>query len=436
MRTYADIWNSILSLISSKKLMTPVALTTWFDDAVLQEFDGDRAVIMTTHEMKKDIIVRKYKNLLADAFRELFSSDIEIVVMTPEEYEVHSRKKQVREEIPEEEFSFSTFVVGASNKFAHAAALAVAKNPAQTYNPLFIYGPSGLGKTHLLGAIAGEFKRTWPNRVPMYITSEDFTNDLISSISRNRMQEFRDKYRKIDLLLVDDIQFIAGKDSTMEEFFHTFNALDKEHKQIVLTSDRTPKEIPRLEERLVSRFEMGLLADISPPDYEMRCAIVLAKAKHLHVELPAEVVDFIAKKITNNVRQLEGTVKKMMALNVFMGAPINLETAEKAIEDIFRENPGLNPTPAYIISQVSSFFGIPEKEILGQKRDADTMVARHTAIYLVRVMTGLSLQGIGDAFGRDHKTVRSSLARMEDMIETNPSFKTTVNNLMKTIREG
>ena len=235
---------------------------------------------------------------------------------------------------------------------------------------------------------------------------------------------------------MDDIQFIAGKDSTMEEFFHTFNALDKDHKQIVLTSDRTPKEIPKLEERLVSRFEMGLLADITPPDYEMRCAIVLAKAKHLRVELDPEVVDFIARKITNNVRQLEGTVKKMMALNVFMGAPLNLATAQKAIEDIFRENPGLNPTPAYIISHVASFYSVPERDILGQKRDAETMQARHTAIYLVRIMTGLSLQDIGDTFGRDHSTIRSSLARTEDQMESNPTFKTSVQNLMKTIREG
>ena len=436
MRTYADIWNGILGIIRSKKLMTPVALTTWFEDAVLQEFDGDRAVVMTTHEMKKNLIVSKYKTVLADAFRELFSTDIEITVMTPEEYEVHARKQQIQEEVPEEEYSFSTFVVGASNKFAHAAALAVAKTPAQSYNPLFIYGPSGLGKTHLLGAIEGEFKKAWPNRTALYITSEEFTNELISSITRNRMQEFRDKYRKIDLLLVDDIQFIAGKDSTMEEFFHTFNTLDKDHKQIVLTSDRTPKEIPRLEERLVSRFEMGLLADIAPPDYEMRCAIILAKASRLRIELDPEVVDFIAKKITNNVRQLEGTVKKMMALNVFMEEPLNLETAEKAIEDIFRENPGLNPTPAYIISHVASFYSVPERDILGQKRDADTMQARHTAIYLIRVMTSLSLQDIGEIFGRDHSTIRSSLARTEDMLETNPNFKTGINNLTKSIREG
>ena len=222
----------------------------------------------------------------------------------------------------------------------------------------------------------------------------------------------------------------------MEEFFHTFNALDKDHKQIVLTSDRTPKEIPRLEERLVSRFEMGLLADITPPDYEMRCAIVMAKANHLRMELDQEIVDFIAKKITNNVRQLEGTVKKMMALNVFMNEPLNLETAQKAIEDIFRENPGLNPTPPYIISHVASFYSIPERDILGQKRDADTMQARHTAIYLVREMTHMSLQDIGDFFGRDHSTIRSSLAKTEDMLETNPNFKTTITNLSKSIREG
>ena len=436
MRTYADIWNSILELLETRKLLTLTTLSTWLHDAELQEFDGDRAVIITKHEMKKNIITLKYLPQISEAFRELFSSDIEVIVMTPEEYEVHSRKKQVTDNFPEEEYSFSNFVVGPSNKFAHAAAIAVAKNPAQTYNPLFIYGPSGLGKTHLLGAIAAEFKKNWPNRIPLYVTSEEFTNDLIASIPRNHMQEFREKYRKIDLLLVDDIQFIAGKDATMEEFFHTFNALDKDHKQIVLTSDRTPKEIPKLEDRLVSRFEMGLLADITPPDYEMRCAIVIEKARKLRIELDNDIVDFIANKITNNVRQLEGTVKKMMALHIFMNEELNIETAKKAIEDIFLENPGLNPTPEYIISRVASFYSINEKDILGQKRDADTMQARHTAIYLIRTMNDMSQQDVGDIFGRDHSTIRSSLARTEELLKTDPAFKSSINSLIKTIREG
>ena len=433
MRTLNDIWQSVLTILGNT--MTRVAINTWLDDAELKECDGDRVVIVTPHEMNKSMLLTKFSDQLRAAFYELFSSDVELLVMTGDEYDVYARR-QIHAEIVDDEYSFSNFVVGSSNKFAHAAAIAVAQKPAVAYNPLFIYGPSGLGKTHLLGAISGEFLQTFPGKQVTYVTSEDFTNDLISSISRGRMQEFRDKYRKSDLLLVDDIQFIAGKDSTMEEFFHTFNALHEARKQIVLTSDRTPKEIPKLEARLISRFEMGLLADISPPDYEMRCAIVLAKAKHLRIQLEDNVVDYIADKITNNVRQLEGAVKKMMALNAFMGLPLDLDTARRAIEDVFRENPGLNPTPSYIIEHVANFYGVAPRDITGQKRDHDIMLARHVAIYLSRTMTTLSLQNIGESFGRDSSTVRSSLAKSEELLRTNAAVKEAVASLQKSIREG
>ena len=433
MRTLNDIWQSVLTILGNT--MTRLAINTWLDDAELKECDGDRVVIVTSQEMNKTMLLTKFSTQIRAAFYELFSSEVELIVMTPDEYDVYARR-QVHAEIVDDEYSFSNFVVGSSNKFAHAAAIAVARKPAVAYNPLFIYGPSGLGKTHLLGAISGEFTQTFPGKQVIYVTSEEFTTDLISGISRGRMQEFRDKYRKADLLLVDDIQFIAGKDSTMEEFFHTFNALHEARKQIVLTSDRTPKEIPKLEARLISRFEMGLLADISPPDYEMRCAIVLAKAKHLRIQLEDNVGDNIADKITNNVRQLEGAVKKMMALNAFMGLPLDLDTARRAIEDVFRENPGLNPTPPYIIEHVANFYGVTPRDITGQKRDHEIMQARHVAIYLSRTMTTLSLQAIGESFGRDSSTVRSSLAKTEEMLRTNATVKEAIQNLQKSIREG
>ena len=259
---------------------------------------------------------------------------------------------------------------------------------------------------------------------------------MINAISDRNTAEFRAKYRQVDLLLVDDIQFIAGKDSTQEEFFHTFNALHEARHQIVLTSDRTPKEINKLEDRLKTRFEWGLLADISPPDYETRSAIIISKANHLGIQISSEVVDFIAGKITNNVRQLEGVVKKMMALNAFMGLPLDIGTAERAIEDIFREHPGLNPTPEYIISEASRFYGIPVVDITSSKRGQDIMLARQIAVYLVRRLTKLSLPEIGVKFGgRDHTTVMHSLNKIEDLMKSSPETKANVDSLIKNIRE-
>ena len=431
METIQDIWNMTLSMMEQH--FTHTTVSTWFDDASIAEFDGETMLILTPHQMKRDIIVNKYLPTLREVLHELFSSDITVQILTPEEFAKARRAEETQSN--EYEHTFSNFVVGNSNKFAHAAAVAVAKKPGSAYNPLFIYGPSGLGKTHLLNAIAGELKQTHPDYKITYVTGEIFTNEIIDAISKKTTQEFRQKYRPSDLLLVDDVQFIAGKESTQEEFFHTFNALYNDHKQIVLTSDRTPKEISKLEDRLKTRFESGLLADISPPDYETRSAIVLAKAQKLGISLDSTVVDFIANKITSNIRQLEGVAKKMKALSELMGLPLNIDTAQRAIEDIFRENPGLNPTAEYIISEVSRFYDIPTPDILGSKRGQNIMVARQVATYLVRKLTKLSLPEIGQKFGgRDHTTILHSINKMEEQYKNDETLKQNIDQLIKSIR--
>ncbi|WP_432620547.1 chromosomal replication initiator protein DnaA, partial [Butyricicoccus sp.] len=298
----------------------------------------------------------------------------------------------------------------------------------------FIYGQSGLGKTHLLYAIANVVRRDHPSFRIIYIKGEDFTNELVNSIGAGQVQEFRDKYRLADLLLVDDIQFVAGKDRTQEEFFHTFNALYEANKQIVLTSDRPPKEIHTLEDRLKTRFEWGLLADIQPPDYETRMAIIHVKADSLRVQLPEDVVDYIAKTITSNVRQLEGTVKKIKALHDLMERAIDIELAKEAVADIFKENPGLNPTPDMILREVSRYYCTPVEKLKGSGRSKDLVLPRQVAMYLVRDLTDYSLPEIGKIFSRDHTTVLHSINKIENYLKETSEMDNIIKTLKTNIR--
>jgi len=433
MNNLSDIWNKVLEMMESKFSMATI--NTWFTDAKLVEFADDTMIVTTPHQMKKDIITAKYLTTVQDILEELFSSHIDVMLMTPEELHNYYQEKEQSKDFASDEHTFENFIVGSSNKFAHAAAFAVADNPAMIYNPLFIHGPSGLGKTHLLHAIARRIKQDHPEYKITYISAEDFTNDLIGSISEGKTNEFRQKYRSSDLLLVDDVQFIAGKTSTQEEFFHTFNTLHDAHKQIVLTSDRPPKELTKLEERLRTRFESGLIADISFPDFETRCAIVKAKAKNLSLDLSYDIIELIAQKITQSVRQLEGVVKKINALHTLMGMPLRQSTAESAIEDVFKEHPGLNPTPEYIIEETSKFYNIPVAEIKGNRRTTDIIQARQVAMYISRSITSMSLPEIGARFGgKDHTTVMHALNKMEEKLRSSPSLQQDVNTLIRTIK--
>ncbi|MDO5549079.1 MAG: chromosomal replication initiator protein DnaA [Eubacteriales bacterium] len=428
MNTPSDIWKLVLGLL--QKDLTPVTMDAWFSDLTAVEFRDDQFVLHTPDSFKQEIIEKRYLENIRQALHELFSADIEVLITTGE----FIKNNQKKEKSSEDEYTFEQFIVGSSNKFAHAAATAVANNPGRSYNPLFIYGQSGLGKTHLLYAIASAVSSTYPNDRIIYIKGEDFTNELINSIQTARVQEFRDKYRSSDILLVDDIQFIAGKDSTQEEFFHTFNTLYESKKQIVLTSDRPPKEINLLEDRLQTRFEWGLIADIQPPDYETRIAIIRMKADSLGIELSNEIADYIANTITANVRQLEGTVKKIKALHELMGRDIDKSLAEEAIADIFKENPGMKPTPEMILREVSNFYTIPVEKLRGSGRSRDMVQPRQVAMYLVRKLTDYSLPEIGKVFSRDHTTVLHSINKVEEYLKTTSEMENIIKTLIANIR--
>ena len=426
MNTPSDIWKLVLNLL--EKQLNQVTLDAWFSDLTAVEFKNDQLVLHTPDSFKQEIIEQRYADMIRTALKDLFSADIDVVITTGE-FISHQNEKS-----SEDEYTFEQFIVGSSNKFAHAAATAVANNPGRSYNPLFIYGQSGLGKTHLLYAIASAVRSTYPNDRIIYIKGEDFTNELINSIQTARVQEFRDKYRSSDILLVDDIQFIAGKDSTQEEFFHTFNTLYEANKQIVLTSDRPPKEINLLEERLQTRFEWGLIADIKPPDYETRIAIIQMKTESLGFHLSHEINDDIAKTITSTVRQLEGTVKKIKALHELMGREINMELAQEAITDIFKENPGMNPTPDMILREVSNYYCIPVEKLRGSGRSRDMVLPRQVAMYLVRKLTDYSLPEIGKVFSRDHTTVLHSINKVEEYLENTTEMENIIKTLTSNIR--
>ena len=326
--------------------------------------------------------------------------------------------------------------MGPSNKFAHAASLAVATKPAALYNPLFIYGNSGLGKTHLLYAICNEISRTYPDMNIIYIKGDDFTNEIIEAIRKGTTPEFRQKYRQADALLVDDIQFIAGKESTQEEFFHTFNTLYESKKQIVLTSDRPPKDIATLEDRLKTRFEWGLTADIQPPDFETRIAIIKRKAELLDIVVPDNVSEYIANKLKSNIRQLEGAVKKLKAYYLLEGKAPNINTAQAAISDIINNDQPAPVTIEKIIEEVGRTFGVSPDDIRSAKRNAAVSNARQIAMYVVRDITQLPMASIGEEFGgRDHSTVVYATQQVEKNMVKDPRTKATIEDIIKNIRD-
>ena len=332
-------------------------------------------------------------------------------------------------------YTFDTFIVGSSNKFAHAAAMAVATNLSSNYNPLFIHGPSGLGKTHLLMAICNEVNRNHPDLKILYVQGEEFTNELIDAIRNENTAGFHDKYRSADVLLVDDIQFIAGKESTQEEFFHTFNTLWQAGKQIVLTSDRPPREIRTLEERLRTRFEWGLMADISAPDFETRIAIIRRKAELLDFEIPDDVAQYIANRIKSNIRQLEGAVKKLKAYKLMIGASPSIALAQNAIKDILNDNQPVAITVERIIDEVSRTFGVSSADIRSNRRTAAISNARQVAIYIVREVTQMSMAAIGQEFGgRDHSTIVYANSQVEKQMASDRKYKETIEDIIKNIR--
>ena len=433
MNPAADIWAKLLELMKAD--MTSTTISTWFDDVVPVALEDDRYVIYSPTRFKRDIIASRYVQFIKKALFELFSAEIDVTVLTENELDSYQKPAAKGSIFPgTEDYTFDRFVVGSSNKFAHAAARAVADNPGQSYNPLYIYGESGLGKTHLLYAIAHTIHAAHPDYKIVYIKGDAFTTDLIQAIREGRNQEFREKDRGADVFLMDDVQFIAGRDSTQEEMFHTFNTLYELKKQIVFTSDRPPKELLRLDDRLKTRFEWGLLADIQPPDYETRMAIIKSKAIRMGVELPEFLLQLIAENITANVRQIEGTVNKITAYQDLMGDSISKDTVVRAVKDMFKDKSDIVPTADVIIDEVCKFYNIEPAILRGQGRAKDISMARQIAMYLIRRMTNLSLKEIGKEFdGRDHTTVLHSIERIEDMSKNDPEKSEIIKDITANI---
>ena len=408
----AYVWAKVLNYLEDR--MTNITVSAHFDDAEIVELTNEHLIIYSPSEFRRSTIVNRYSAMIQDALKEIFDSDAKLIVFGEKELNAYKNRGKMTTSMDfNPQFTFDNFVVGPSNRMAHSAAIAVSNTPGQVYNPLFIYGPPGVGKTHLLYAIANGIRKGNPNANIVYIKGDQFTNELVDAIKNGKNIEFRSKYREADLFLIDDIQFIAGKESTQEEFFHTFNKLYEEHKQIVMTSDRKPSDMATLEDRLRTRFEWGLTMDIQPPDYETRMAILKNKAKQLGLNLSDDVCNYIAINITNNVRQIEGTVKKILAYRDLNNMPLDLPNISRAIDDMFKSEGNALPTPNLIISQVCKFYSVDETVLRGTQRNRGVSEARQMSMYLIRKLTNLSLPDIGNEFAKDHTTVLHAIRKVE-----------------------
>ena len=434
MNSVADVWAIVLQQL--KKELSETTIAAFFDELEAVDIRGNTFILHCANDFKKGYIESLYLKNIKDSLHDIFSTDFEVKILDDlafAEFNGGTVRKQ-SDRFTSDEFTFETFVVGPSNKLAYAASQAVAEHPAQNYNPLLIYGDSGLGKTHLIYAIANVIRRNDPRSKIAYVKGDGFTNELVDAIREGKTAEMREKYRQADLLLVDDIQFIAGKKQTQEEFFHTFNNLYESGRQIVLTSDRPPSEMTQLEDRLRTRFEWGLLVDVAPPDFETRLAIVKNKAALLGMELPDKISAYIAENVTANVRQLEGTINKILAYKDLLGNDADEETVTRAMQDILKRSNEYIPTPEAILEYISKYYSLEESVIRGQQRIRDAVQARQIAMYLIRSMTNLSLDDIGKVFdNRDHSTVLYSIQQVEKKMKKEPAFAETVKEIKTNI---
>ena len=432
MNSLNDIWQSILDVLSAK--LTPTAMKTWFDDCTPVGLDGNSLVLHSPNEFKSNIIASRYGEIIKQVLSDIFSMDFDVQVLGGDEIRDYEVKKKAENTLPETAgYTFDDFIVGNSNKFAYAAAVSVAENPGVTYNPLFIYGNSGLGKTHLLRAIGQYIQEKDPTKKIAYIKGDDFTVQMVKAIQEGSGEEFRSKYRNVDLFLVDDIQFIAGKQATQNEFFHTFNNLYEAGHQIVITSDRPPMEMSTLDDRLRTRFEGGLMADIQPPDLETRMAITRHKSAQRGLILSNEAVEYIAEKITSNIRQLEGVINRLTAYKEIINDVITTESVDRAIKDVIRTGSYI-PTPDVIIRETARYYSLSSDEIRGQNRSKQVAKARQVSMYLMRSLTNLSLKDIGEEYeGRNHATVLASIRKVEDLVKADPVMAGTIRDITSNI---
>ena len=431
-----DIWNMVLDRMRTELYETTI--NTWFDEVTPVAVEGDTLILHCPNDFKRSTIEDRFLGNIAGSMKDIFSADFTIRVLSDAQLQAYNQaapeEQKPKNLFESDEFTFENFVVGPSNKLAFAAAKAVAAQPAEHYNPLFIYGDSGLGKTHLIYSIAHEIRQKRPAARIVYIKGDEFINEFIEAVRTGRNQDFRVKYREADLLLVDDIQFVAGKEETQNEFFHTFNTLYESRRQIVLTSDRPPQEMSRLDDRLRTRFEWGLLVDVQPPDLETRIAIVKNKAAQLGLLLSDDVVGYIAKNVTSNVRLLEGTVKKIKAFRDLLGSELDGESVDRAIHDMLRKENEFIPSPDTIIAEICKYYRIDDAAIRGQQRDRNIVRGRQVAMYLIRRMSNYSYKDIGKEFGdRDHTTVMHSIEQVEQRMKKDTAFAEAVRDITANI---
>jgi len=427
-------WTNVLEQL--RETSSTVQYTTWFKPMKPIMIDQDHMLILVHDNFSVSVLKQRYFLMVKNAIAISFGREIEIDFSTESSMPMQTMQsaRPAKEEIPElmlnPKYTFDSFVIGASNRFAHAASLAVAELPADAYNPLFLYGGVGLGKTHLMHAIGHHIHANNPSARLLYITSEKFTTMLIDAISKKTNQEFRDQMRTVDVLMVDDIQFISGKTATQEEFFHTFNELHSAGKQIIISSDRPPKDIPTLEERLRSRFEWGLIADIQKPDYETRIAILRKKAELEHISVDNEVLHYIAEKTESNIRELEGSLTRVNAMAQLSGTPLTLDVAREALDKIMPGSEKKAVTPESLIKQVAEFYQVTEADMTSQRRNREVAKARQVAMFLIREMTQLSTTRIGELFGgRDHSTVMYACEKVAELEGSDPKIKDDLNRL-------
>ena len=442
METIKEVWSGILDYLHNLDDISEVAYNVWITCIEPRTIEDGEVVVFVHTNFQKKIVSEHYADKLKDAFENVLGIPLGLKIVSGEDLEKTTAAApppasgNLFDGSTDQDYAFENFVVGSSNKFAHAASQAVASKPAGYYNPLFIYGGSGLGKTHLLYAICNEIRKNSPAANILFTKGEYMANELIEAIQKGQTMEFRAKYRQVDVLLIDDIQFISGKVSTQEEFFHTFDALHQANKQIVLTSDRPPREIATLEERLRTRFEMGLLADIQPPDLETRIAIIRRKAQLLDIPITDDIAEYIAGQLKSNVRQLEGAVKCMRAQYLLAGEQPTLVTAQNAIRDIRNDSQPVPITVERIINEVARTMTVTPEDIRSTKRSAPISQARQVAAYVVRSITGLPMKAIGEEFGtRDHSTIVYAIQKVESRMAKDSSFKGMVGDIIKNISE-
>ena len=448
-----ELWEKTLNIIKGE--LSEVSFNTWIKSCEPISMSSDTIRISVPNAFTQEILEKRYKDLVANSIRAICSKlyNIEFLIAseiqnTEEEKSEKQSNKKIKENtkviVSDEmntnlnpKYTFDSFVIGNSNRFAHAASLAVAESPAKAYNPLFIYGGVGLGKTHLMHAIGHYVLQNNPSAKVVYVSSEKFTNELINAIKDDKNEEFRTKYRNVDVLLIDDIQFIAGKERTQEEFFHTFNALHDANKQIILSSDRPPKEIPTLEDRLRSRFEWGLIADIQVPDFETRMAILKKKADVEKLNVANEVMVYIATKINSNIRELEGALIRIVAYSSLTNREITVDLASEALKDIISKKQGKHITIEIIQDVVANYFNLRVEDLKSQRRTRNVSYPRQIAMYLSRKLTDMSLPKIGEEFGgRDHTTVIHAYEKISDNLNRDESLQHTIDDLTKKLTQG